>query len=300
MTTTTPGPPVAGEADLESAAAATNTHYDLPPRIFECFLGSRMKYTCGLYPAPDATLDEAQETKLGFIADRLAIKGGERVLDIGAGWGALALYLAQRHGCHVVGITPSAVQAAYAGSRARAAGLQDHVELRRCSVYDLRRDGSFDAVAMVGVIEHMPDHHRALATAAGMLGRGGRLYLSASCYRSQEHFARYAARPASRHVADEIFGYATLRPFSGLIAAAEDAGLSLSGITDLTPHYHRTVQDWLAAVTARRAEIDGLRPGLSEQLIRYLETTNAGWGRTTKHYALTAVRSRWGVTEVPR
>jgi cyclopropane-fatty-acyl-phospholipid synthase len=168
-------------------------------------------------------------------------------------------------------------------------------------VYDLNLPAaSFDAVALVGVIEHMPDHHRAMSIAARLLRRDGPLYVSASCYRSQAMLANYSERPASQHVTGAVFGYGVMRPMSALIEAAEDAGLSLSGITDLTAHYRRTVADWLERVQAASARIDALVPGYSSQLARYLEITNAGWGRTTKHYAFTAVRSRLGRTEVPR
>jgi cyclopropane-fatty-acyl-phospholipid synthase len=286
---------------LTEAAAATNRHYDLPPELFATFLGRRMKYTCGLYPDGAATLDEAQEAKLAFIARCLRVGGGESVLDIGTGWGSLAFFLAERFDCHVTGVTPSSTQASYVRDRAAAAGLDGRIQVVKRSVYDLDLPAaSFDAVALVGVIEHMPDHHRVLGTAATLLRKHGWLYLSASCFRCRAAFDEYAATPGSRHVLETIFGYGTLRPLSALVEAAEDAGLSMTRITDLTPHYHRTIEDWLAGVRAAGERIDAIVPGYSEELIRYLEATNAGWGHTAKHYALSAVRSRWGYPEVSR
>jgi cyclopropane-fatty-acyl-phospholipid synthase len=283
------------------AVAATNRHYDLPPALFAAFLGRRMKYTCGLYPDGEATLDEAQEAKLEFIARRLRIDGGQAVLDIGTGWGSLAFFLAERFGCPVTAVTPSSTQAGYVRDRAASTGLAERIHVIERSVYDLELPAaSFDAVALVGVIEHMPDHRRVLAAAARLLRRGGRLYLSASCFRSQAAFDEYTTSPASRHVLQAVFGYGTLRPLSALVQAAEDAGLSLTGITDLTPHYHRTIEDWLTGIAAARDRIDAIVPGYSGELIRYLEATNAGWGHTAKHYALGAVRSRWGYPEISR
>ncbi|WP_231632363.1 SAM-dependent methyltransferase, partial [Streptomyces clavuligerus] len=276
------------------AVVATNHHYDLPPEVFATFLGERMKYTCGLYGTADLSLDEAQTAKLRFIARRLGLRGGERVLDIGAGWGSLTCYLAAEYGCEVVAVTPSRVQIDHLTERAARLGLGHRVTTDRRSVYDLDPDGSFDAVALVGVIEHLPDHHAALATAARSLRPGGHLYVSASCYRSQWHRAVYAPRPASRDVAENIFGHADLRPLSALLAAVEDTGLSLVSTTDLTRDYRRTVRAWADNVRAARTRVDALVPGLADKLLRYLETTEAGWGRTTKHYAFTAVRSRWG------
>jgi len=286
---------------LAEAAAATNRHYDQPAELFATFLGRRMKYTCGLYAGGAATLDEAQEAKLAFIARCLRVDGGESVLDIGTGWGSLAFFLAERFDCQVTAVTPSAVQASYVRDRAGAAGLGRQIRVVERSVYDLElRAASFDAVALVGVIEHMPDHHRVLSTAATLLRRQGWLYLSASCFRSQAAFDTCSGTPGSRHVLETVFGYGTLRPLSALVEAAEDAGLSLTRITDLTAHYHRTIEDWLAGVRAAADRIDAIVPGYSEELTRYLEATNAGWGHTAKHYALSAVRSRWGCAEVPR
>ncbi|MGW2050915.1 SAM-dependent methyltransferase [Streptomyces sp. NPDC001858] len=294
--------PAANDAALmlKAAADATNNHYDLTPEIFECFLGEHMKYTCGIYASDDSTLDEAQEAKLEFIANCLGIQGGERVLDIGVGWGALAIYLADRYDCQVLGITPSGTQASYTRERARSRGLDDRVQVQQCSVYDFKPDGAFDAVAMVGVIEHMPDHQRAVATAAGALKSGGRLYMSATCYRNDEQFTEFTPRDSSRHVQETIFGFATLRPFAKLVGAVEDAKLSLFRATDLTLHYERTIRDWLEGIANHADRIEELRPGLSAELTRYLETVNTGWGHATKHYALAAVRSRWGLPEVGR
>lgn len=281
----------------DSAVQATNRHYDLPPELFATFLGRRMKYTCGRYASDAGTLDDAQEAKLAYITDCLGIQGGEQVLDIGAGWGSLSYYLANKFGCQVTSVTPSPGQAAFLRDRPHPL-----VRVRQCSVYDLDDlpSRSFDAVALVGVIEHMPDHHAALRAAARPLRKGGRLYLSASCYRSQAAYREYRARAASRQVAQDIFGFADLRPFSELVEAVEDTGLSLLGIADLTADYYRTVEAWLSGVRAGRERIEYLRPGYADELITYLETTNVGWGRTTKHYALTASRCRWGHAEVLR
>ncbi|MFQ6332068.1 AMP-binding protein [Nocardia sp. CWNU-33] len=295
-----------GEEGMETTAVdhaltATNQHYDLPPEVFERFLGRRMKYTCGIYDNVTESLDAAQDAKLRFIAERLALHGGESVLDIGTGWGALAFYLVEEVGCTVTAVTPSAVQARWVREHAAERGLTNRLTVLEQSVYDLDiPSGTFDATALVGVIEHLPDHRRAIDIMSKAIRRGGRMYVSASCFRNDELFGEYSDRPGSRHVAEQIFGYAVLRPPSELLAAIEDAGLSLVGVRDLTWHYHKTIDDWLTGIRGAAGAIDDVHPGLSNELVRYLETTNAGWGYTTKHYGITATRSRHGSTELPR
>ncbi|WP_037827208.1 SAM-dependent methyltransferase, partial [Streptomyces sp. NRRL B-1347] len=227
------------------------------------------------------------------------IRGGERVLDIGCGWGALALFLAEQHQCQVVAVAPAPAQTAFLRDRAEAQGLAHLVEVRDASVYDLEPDGEpFDAAAMVGVIEHMPDHTAALRVPARLLRHGGTLYVSASCYRSHAAYQEFVDRPGSRYVAQGIFGYAVLRPLSVLVQGMEDAGLSMTSLTDLTDHYRRTIEAWEKGVTTHHADVDHVREGLADELLRYFRITNAGWGYTTKHFALSAVRSRAGRTLV--
>lgn len=281
------------------AVTATNRHYNQSPEIFAAFLDARMKYTCGLYARGDETLDEAQHKKLAFIARLLRVRGGERVLDIGSGWGSMVVYLAQEHGCVVTGVTPAPLQAEFIRARLRAEGVADRASVELASIDDLDLSGRrFDAVTMVGVIEAMPDHHAVLAKTARHLRQGGRLYLSASCYRNDRTAAEFAARSASMHVAEDIFGYGLMRPLSWLVAAVEDAGLSLTGLYDLTAHYRRTIDAWHARAKANQARIEAAAPGYLPHLLRYFETANAGWGYTTKHYALTAIRARDGDPEI--
>ena len=95
-------------------------------------------------------------------------------------------------------------------------------------------------------------------------------------------------------VRDEIFGWGDMRPLSDLVRAAEDAGFSVVSVDDLTDDYRRTIDDWHANVLARADAIDAIQPGMSATLAHYLEIANAGWGYTTKHYALTAANVRLG------
>jgi cyclopropane-fatty-acyl-phospholipid synthase len=129
-------------------------HYDLPPEFFALFLDASMTYSCAIFSRGATTLEEAQETKLELVCTKLGLEEGERVLDVGCGWGSFALHAAQRHGVHVTGITLSPPQADIARRRAAEAGLADRIDIR---VQDWRElaGQQFDAIASIGMVEHV-------------------------------------------------------------------------------------------------------------------------------------------------
>jgi len=273
--------------------ADTNQHYDQDPRIFTLFLDSSHKYSSALYGSPEESLADAQRRKLHFVADRLGLRGGERVLDIGCGWGSLVLFMASEYGCRTVGITPAPRQRDYIAQLAAERGLAEKVEIRLGHVEQLSLPaGGFDAVTMLGSIVHMPDLDGVFATCRDVLRRAGRLYVSESCFRNEAARTRFGDRSSTAYVRDSIFGWGDMRPLSRLVKGAEDAGFSLVALDDLTAHYHRTISDWIANVDRNADRLEEVEAGLAARLRRYLETANAGWGYTTKHYALTCQRSR--------
>ncbi|MEV6949754.1 class I SAM-dependent methyltransferase [Streptomyces sp. NPDC051172] len=279
--------------------AVTNRHYDQSPKLFEMFLDQRMKYTSGLYATGAASLDEAQEAKLRFVAGLLGLRGGERVLDIGSGWGSMVLFLALELGCDVVGVTPSPQQAAFIVARATAAGVANRVRMEVAPFQQVALpERSFDAVSAIGVLEHFPDHVETLKAIRRLLKQRGRLYVSSSCYRSAADKAEYEPRPASEH-AVEVFGYTAMPTLSNLIQSFEDAGLGISSITDLTADYRRTIEAWQERIAARWTELELVQPGFAEETNRYFDTANASWGYTAKHYALSAINSRMGELRLP-
>ncbi len=270
----------------------TNQHYDLDPRIFQLMLGPTLKYSSALYPEGGASLDDAQRRKLQFVAAQLGLRGGERILDVGCGWGSLLFFMAETFGCHAVGVTPSGSQARFIRDRAAGRPVADRVQVVHARFQDVCLDAkAFDGVTLLGSIVHMDDPGRPLAECYRVLRTGGRLYLSESCFRSRAVWREFLNRPATVFVRDSIFGWGDMRPLSALIEAAEDAGFSLSALTDLTPHYYRTIEDWRANLARHRDDLERMAPGFAA-LDRYLEVANAGWGYTTKHYALVCTKRR--------
>ncbi|MFC7304194.1 SAM-dependent methyltransferase [Streptomyces monticola] len=282
-------PPISGRP----GTADTNDHYDLDPEIFGLFLDPLRKYSSGLYEGPGDTLETAQRRKLRFVADRLGVRTGSRVLDAGCGWGSLILFFAKEFGCATTGISPAGRQHEYIAARAADLGVAGQVSsvVGHFEKAQLP-EGGFDGVTMLGSIVHMPDLSGVLAKARRLLRKDGRLYVSESCFRNAAAHERFDRRDGTQFVRDSIFGWGDMRPLSELVRGVEDAGFSVIAVDDLTAHYHRTIEDWIKGVHAHADRIDALRDGMSARLVRYLEVANAGWGYTTKHYALTCRKGR--------
>ncbi len=138
----------------ERDARSVRHHYDLPPEFFSLFLDESMTYSCAIFSRGAETLEEAQEQKLEMVCAKLALEPGERILDIGCGWGSFATHAASRHGVDVVGITLSEPQARVARERAEAAGVGDKVDIRVMDYRDLAGE-QFEAIASIGMVEHV-------------------------------------------------------------------------------------------------------------------------------------------------
>src|SRR6201999_4108842 len=134
-------------------AEAIHHHYDVSNTFYEWVLGPSMTYTCAVYPDAESTLEEAQENKYRLIFDKLRLQPGDRLLDVGCGWGGMVRYAARR-GVRVIGATLSAEQAKWAQHAIEDDGLAELAEVRHCDYRDVREAG-FDAVSSIGLTEHI-------------------------------------------------------------------------------------------------------------------------------------------------
>ena len=128
-------------------------HYDISNELYRMFLDEDMQYSCAYWPSLDITLEEAQLAKKRHIAAKLNLKPGQRVLDIGCGWGGMAIHLAKEHGVNVVGVTLSTQQHELGVERVKVAGLEDLVDIRLQDYRDV--EGPFDRIVSVGMFEHV-------------------------------------------------------------------------------------------------------------------------------------------------
>ena len=133
---------------------AVRHHYDVPPEFFRLFLGPTMTYSCAIFSRGATHLEAAQEAKLELVCQKLGLKRGQHVLDVGCGWGTFAIHAAQRHGVRVSGITLSPPQVETARRRAEEAGVADRTDFRVADYRELAGE-SFDAVASIGMVEHV-------------------------------------------------------------------------------------------------------------------------------------------------
>jgi cyclopropane-fatty-acyl-phospholipid synthase len=223
----------------ERDAEAVRHHYDVSNEFFSLFLDDSMTYSCAVWREGATTLEEAQEAKLEMVARKLALQEGERVLDVGCGWGSFPLWAATRHGASVVGITLSPPQAERARQRAEAAGVADRVEIRVMDYRDLVGE-RFDAIASIGMVEHVgevqiDEYARRLTS---LLEPGGRL-LNHGIAR-----LRHSDPDAGPFSERYVFPDAEPLHLSRVLLALERAGFVTRHVEEFGDDYAETLRHW--------------------------------------------------------
>jgi cyclopropane-fatty-acyl-phospholipid synthase len=248
-------PPRAPAAELRPAgrrhsrerdARAVRHHYDVSNEFFELFLGSAMTYSCAIFSRGAQTLEEAQEAKLELVCAKLGLEPGERVLDVGCGWGSFAIHAATRHGVRVIGITLSEPQAALARRRVAERGLDDQVEIRVADYRELD-DDPFDAIASIGMVEHVGANQIDVYAdrLARLLRPGGRL-LNHGIAR-----LRHGEPEAGPFSERYVFPDAAPLHLSRIVFALERAGLATDHVEGFAPDYATTLRHWAERLDAR-------------------------------------------------
>lgn len=241
---------------------AVRFHYDIGNDFYRLWLDEGMVYSCAYYPTGAESLEAAQQAKLDYICRKLRLRPGERLLDIGCGWGGLVLHAARCYDVEAVGITLSREQAALARERVAAAGLEGRC---RILVQDYRAlaDGeTFDKIASVGMVEHVGRAHLPVYFAhAFRLLRPGGLFLNHGIAELRSPVRRgpagWAARlfwRPGRFIERYIFPGGKLVPPAHMIAVAESRGFETRDVESLREHYALTLRAWLRRLDARRAE----------------------------------------------
>jgi cyclopropane-fatty-acyl-phospholipid synthase len=218
---------------------AVTHHYDLSNEYFALFLDESMTYSCAIFSRGAETLEEAQFTKRDLVCTKLALKAGDRVLDVGCGWGAFAIHAAKEYGAHVTGITLSEPQARLARERAAAAGVADKVDIRVMDYREIKGE-TFDAIASIGMVEHVGSVNIDLyaANLASLLKPGGRLL--------NHGIARLRVGEAEAGPFSERYVFPDAAPLhlSRIQLALERAGFHTEHVEDFPQDYARTLLEW--------------------------------------------------------
>jgi cyclopropane-fatty-acyl-phospholipid synthase len=218
---------------------AVTHHYNLSNEYFSLFLDESMTYSCAIFSRGATTLEEAQRTKLELVCTKLALQPGDRVLDVGCGWGAFAIHAAREHGVHVTGITLSEPQASLARERAAAAGVGDQVDIRVMDYREIAGE-TFDAIASIGMVEHVGSVNidAYAAKLASLLKPGGRLL--------NHGIARLRVGDAEAGPFSERYVFPDAAPLhlSRIQLALERAGFVTRHVEGFPADYARTLLEW--------------------------------------------------------
>lgn len=222
-------------------------HYDLDARLYSLFLDADKQYSCAYFETRDATLDDAQLAKKRHVAAKLLVSRGQRVLDIGSGWGGLGLYLAEIAGADVTGVTLSTEQLQIANARAAEKGLTRQARFLLQDYRDI--EGPFDRIVSVGMFEHVGAkfYDTYFKRCAELLSDDGVMLLH-SIGRSQ------GPDSTNPWIAKYIFPGGYIPSLSEALPAIEDAGLLVCDVEILRLHYAETLKAWRERFMARREE----------------------------------------------
>ena len=236
---------------LGKARANVAHHYDLSDTLYSLFLDNDRQYSCGYFTEPEQSLEVAQSNKKRHLASKLLLKPGQRVLDIGSGWGGLALYLAQECGVHVTGLTLSTEQLRESTRRAAAAGLADRVKFELLDYREVQ--GSYDRIVSVGMFEHVGIVHYPtfFAKLSQLLTDDGVALL---------HSIGRADGPSYTNawLRKYIFPGGYSPAISEVVPVVERTGLWITDLEVLRLHYAETLRIWRQRFLANRERVRAL------------------------------------------
>ncbi len=228
-------------------------HYDVSNDFYRLFLDENMVYSCAYFRDDDDTIDRAQANKIDHILRKVQLQAGDRLLDVGCGWGALIIRAAER-GAHAVGVTLSQNQYDYAKARIAALGLSDRCEVRLQDYRDIREIGTYDKVVSVGMFEHVGLKNLPLyfERMHALLKDGGAMLMHGITATHPER--RQVGRGAGEFIDRYVFPDGELPHVSDVLRTMAEQGLEVVDVESLRRHYAKTLSHWAERLDAHPAE----------------------------------------------
>jgi cyclopropane-fatty-acyl-phospholipid synthase len=277
---------------------AIRYHYDLPAEFYRLWLDHGMVYSCAYFTTPREDLETAQLNKLDYICRKLRLQRGDRLLDIGCGWGSLVMHAGAQYGSQATGITLSAPQAEFANARIREAGLDHLCQVEVCDYRDLNSAAGYDKLVSVGMFEHVGEKllPQYFSQAWKYLRPGG-VFLNhgiATSSGGQKRGRSFATR--------YVFPDGELVPISTTLRLAEAAGFEVRDVESLREHYPLTLREWVRRLEANAVKARQLTDEVTYRIwrlymagyARRLET-----GRLSVYQTLLAKPSGTGESRLP-
>ena len=299
---------------------AISHHYDVSNRFYEMVLGPTMTYSCAVFSSPDDTLEIAQKRKVDLVARKLGLSPGDRLLDVGCGWGAMAIHAAKTYGARVVGVTLSKPQQEYASEKAKQEGVSEFVEFR---VQDFRdvTDGPFDAICSIGMFEHVGRRSMALYTQTlfdllrpggrflnHAIGRPGSLEQNPEPSRTdlaKQHFQqalgfRGESKIGSPFMDRYVFPDGELHEVGELVSLFQAHGFEVRHLESLREHYALTLRRWVDNLVKRFDEaVYEVGPERARVWRLYMEGSAVGFAKNyLQIHQVLCVRPDNGVSNV--
>ena len=240
-----------GKWSRNNSRETISHHYDVGNDFYRLWLDPEMVYSCAYFASDDQPLAEAQRDKLDYLCRKLRLQPGQKLLDIGCGWGGLALWAARHYGAEVHGITLSEEQCRLARERVKEAGLEDRITIELLDYRDLSGEALYDRIVSVGMFEHVgiKNFPTYFGTVRRLLKPEG-IFVNHGITSEQD----WRRTPATRFINHYIFPDGELARISTVLAAMEDAGFEPMDVENLRPHYALTLRHWVRNLEARRDE----------------------------------------------
>jgi cyclopropane-fatty-acyl-phospholipid synthase len=276
-------------------------HYDVGNDFYALFLDPEMVYSSAYFTSPEATLEEAQREKLDRICRKLRLKPGQRMLDVGCGWGGLACWAAGTYGVSVHGVTLSQAQLDFARAKVKRLGLEDRVTLELKDYREVDEAGGYDAIAQVEMFEHagFANHERHFNQMHRLLKPGGLYFHQASVRRGGRDAIR--PTPTTRVITRFIFPGGELDTIGMTVTNLGRLGFETLDVEDMREHFELTLREWTARLYDNREAAYGLAGEARTRLwLIYFALFAKGFERgSVQVYQTVAQRRRPGPSGLP-